>query len=364
MPIRRTFLSLLMLTLCSQSSEARVRFLGPRDLLGSAHVVAIVRLSESVEPGQIVEMQVLNTIAGGSTAGSIRMVYPQPHFEEMWAHVPPQKGTLLLAFLRKRSDGAFVAATAVSRGRVLVDGKEVEKESFHPAGGNRCLKLIKDEAEVDRVAELLPQFLQWDNLNADQRAGLLKASLTGPEVTRDIALSWLVIDRKIDFEKPVEVSDELVQGVLANLHSPNRRIRDLACVATDLAARSRKDLVPYIVDALDDPQTRLWAVSSLDGRRGEGPGPVLDADLPLDKKAAVLKDWWTQTGSKKPGFQRFIPKSGQRPQPATPVGPRADGGLPLSRPAVTSATWIELATTRPATQPATRPTTEPAPGRR
>ncbi|MGQ9652329.1 MAG: hypothetical protein ACUVXJ_19730 [Phycisphaerae bacterium] len=359
MTIRRTLLALLMSTLCSQSSEARVRFLGPRDLLGSAHVVAIVRLSESVEPGQIVEMQVLNTIAGGPTASSIRMVYPQPHFEEMWAHVPPQKGTLLLAFLKKRADGLFVAATAISRGRDLVDGKEVEKESFHPAGGNRCLKLIKDEAEVDRVAALLPQFLQWDNLNADQRAGLLRASLTGPEVMRDVALSWLVIDRKIDFEKRAEVSDELVGGVLANLHSPNRRIRDLACVATDLAARSRKDLVPYIVDALDDPQTRLWAVSGLDGRRGVGPGPILDADLPLDKKADVLKEWWARTGSKKPEFQRFVPKSAAQSPPGTPVRSQAAGGLPSSRPAGAS-TQIELTTKIRSTQPAAQPTTEPS----
>jgi hypothetical protein len=346
MTIKRTLLAPLIITLCSQSSEARVRFLGPSELLDSAHVVTVVRLSESVEPGQIIEMQVLKTITGDTTAGSIRMIYPHPYFEERWAHVPPQKGTLLLAFLRKRSDGIFVAATAVSRGRVIVDGKEVERESFHPAGGNQCLKPIKDEAEVNRVAELFSQFLRWEHLSADQRSKLLNASLTGPEPMRDIALGWLTIDRKIDFEQRSQVSDDLVEGVLTNLHSANPRIRDLACVATDLAAWSRKDLVSYIVDALDDPQTRLWAVSSLDGRRGAGPGPVLDVDQPLEQKVAVLKDWWARTGSKKPEFQRFTPRSAPQSQS-------------LSRPARTS-TWIELPATRPATQPETQPATERA----
>lgn len=340
-------------------ATARTSDLGPSEVLGSSDLVAILLLSDSPEPGQVTETLVLKSFTGEPSAGRVRLVYPQPSREEMWAHVPPRKGTVLLAFLKKRPDGAFVAAAAVSRGRILVNGKEVEKEYFHPAGGNQCLKLIEDVADVDRIAELFSHFLRWDNLNADQRSRLLKASLTGPEVMRGIALGWLTIDRRIDFEKREEVSDDLVEGVLANLHSPNRQIRDLACVATDLAARSRKDLVPYIVDALDDPQTRLWAVSSLDGRRGAGPGPVLDTDQPLDQKAAVLKDWWARTGSKKPEFQRFVPKSAAQSPPGTPVRSQTAGGLASSRPAGTS-TRIELTTKIRSTQPAAQPTTEPS----
>jgi len=359
MTTNRTLLAVLMIALSSRTSEARVKHLGPRELLATADTVTIVRLSESAEPGQIVEMQVLKTLVGTPPGGPIRVVYPQPFFEEMWAHVPPRKGTLLLAFLKKRPDATFAAATAVSRGSVLVDGKEVEKEYFHPAGGNQCLKLINDTAEVNRVAELFPQFLRWDQLDARQRSELLKASLTGPEVMRDIALGWVTFDRKIDFENREQVSDDLVEGLLANLHSSNRQIRDLARGAMNLAVWSRKDLVPYFIDELDDPEARLWVVTRLDGRRGVGPGPVLDTDQPLDQKAAVLKDWWTRTGSKKPEFQRFVPKSTAQSPPGTPVRSQAAGGLPSSRPAGTS-TRIELTTKIRSTQPAAQPTTEPS----
>ena len=357
----RFFSSLVVsIALSSSTALASLVLLGPDRLLSMSDLVSIVRLPVSAEPGQVTTVRVLKTVKGEAPSDSLSVFYPQPNMEEMWAHVPPRKDTVLLAFLKKRPDGTFVAATAVWRARSLVDGKEVEKEYFYSGGGNQCLKLIKDEGDVNRVAELFSQFLQWDDLNASQRSKLLKALLTGPEVMRSITLDWLTIDRRIDFEKPEEVSDDLVEGVLANLHSPNRLIRQEARVALNLAVWSRRSLVPYIIDALDDPDTRLWAVTVLDGRAGVGIGPRLDPDQPLEKKTAVLKDWWARTGSKNPEFQRFIPKSASQPQPGATVRPRADGGLPLSRPAVTSATWIELATTRAATQPATRPTTAPA----
>jgi hypothetical protein len=334
--------------------------LGPGRILGMCDYVSIVKLLEAAEPGQIVEMQVLKTIAGDTTASSIRMIYPQSHFEEMWAHVPPREGTVLVAFLKKRPDGVYVAATAMRRVRRLGHkGEVIEEERFEPAVGNQCLKLIKDEGEIDRIAELLSQFLRWHHFDARQRSGLLKASLTGPEVMRDIALGWLTIDRKIDFEKREEVSDDLVEGVIANLDSSNPHIRQGARMTMSLAVWSRKDLVPYFIDALDDPKARSWPVARLDGRRGWGPGPVLDPEQSLEEKAAVLKEWWARTGSKKPEFQRFVPKSAAQSSPETHVRSQAPDGLPSSRPAGTS-TRIELTTRIRSTQPAAQPTTEPS----
>lgn len=343
--IRQLMLVTVICLLCTPLATARMRELGPSEALAHSDLVAAVVLSETVEPGQTAELRVLKTVTGDSPAGSIRMMYPKPYFEEMWAHVPPRKGTVLLVFLKKRPDGTFVAATAVGRGRSLVDGKEVEKESFFPAGGNQCLKLIKDEAEVDRVAELFSQFLRWDSLDGEQRAKLLKASLTGPEVMRSIALGWLTIDRKIDFEKRAEVSDDLVEGVLANLHSSNPQIRQLTRVAMNLAVWSRKDLVPYFIDALDDPEARLWAVSRLDWVWS--PGSTVDPKQSLEERAAMWKNWWSRSGSKQPQCRRFIPRPTSPPQPA-------------SRSAGTS-TLIELPATRPATQPAAQRAVDAAP---
>ncbi len=335
-------------------AEALVR--GPDWLLSKSDLVLIVKLPESCKPGQVTTVRLLKTITGQAPSEFFSVFYPQPNMEEIWTHVPPKKGTVLLAFLKNYPDGTFVAATAVGRARSLVDGKEVEKEYFLPSSGNQCLKLIKDEGDVNRVAELFSQFLGWDQLDARRRSELLKASLTGPEIMRGIAFDWMMIDSKIDFEKHEEVSDEIVEGILANLHSPNPLLRQDARLAIYYALWSRKDLLPYCIDALDEPDALPWAVATLNGRLEL----FLDADKSPETRAAAIKDWWARTGSKKPDFRRFMPKPAPQPQPGASVRPGADGAAVTSGPG-RSRIRMELTTTHPATQSATRPATTPTP---
>lgn len=280
----KSLILILLSLLLAEAGSARERIRSASEMISSAKAIAVVRLKESVEPGEKVECDVLSEVRG-DLGKTVILIYPHRKIDAATPYVTPQKNTIALVFLEG------------------VDAQGISKVSFDHQGVREM-----DIEDVARVAELFRQFLEWEKLDQKKRHSLIRALLEGPEVLQRICLEWLLVDRKLDVSKSDEMSDEIALGLLRAKVAKAERVRKDAVLALAMAAKTRKDLIPYLVDALDDPGTRQIAVDWLDGTRSIGPGPVLDPAASLEKKIAMLKKWWAERGSKDPQFKRFMPK--------------------------------------------------------
>lgn len=306
-------LCLVNVRLAATTSEPSIS-----ELTKAADAILIIKLTETLPElntamiragGRVVAATVLDRTVGDEKQKHIQIVYPGPHFEAMLGHVPPVQGTLLLAFLKKRSDGMYVAATLLYVSRSLgKDGRIVERQVLEPVGGNECLRKIDTESDVPKVKALMSEFLRWEDLDAKRRPALLRDMLLGPNVMRHIALEWITIDRAINFhDSSAPLIDPIIEGIVVNLDHRDTQLRQRAFRALRDAAVFRDDLIPYVVGALDDPERKKAAVWFFKSRRGGRPGPTLDTQLPDDEGATRLKQWWAEEGSRDPRFKRFVP---------------------------------------------------------
>ena len=166
--------------------------------------------------------------------------------------------------------------------------------------------LATSEAESARIAELFPDYLRWDRLPAPKQAELLQASLKEPGAMRRVALEWIVVDRKMDFEA---TPDGVVEALASCLKDREWRDKRDALLAIKMAMTYDKELARYLIQALDDLDIRELAVAYLNGARGRGPGPELPASATLDEKVAILKAWAKAKQAEKETFLFIVRES-------------------------------------------------------
>lgn len=303
----RTGACLSALFICTHAS-AEFSSQGPGSLLASAEVVAIVRIEAADDSSDITPVHVLKPIRGDiKKADSLNLRYPRPNIEDESAYVPPVKGAVLLAFLVKQEDGTYAPASSVVRTRHLsATGEAVSRVVYSESTGAASLNPLAQEDDPEITAGFVAGLSRWDQMKEPDRSTMIRSALHGSPLCRRLALRWVVLDGKGNFDAPGGICDDVAEGLIFALTSSDLEIKRTAILAIGMAVRKRPDLVPYLVEALDSPDTRAIAISRLDGARGKGPGPQLSSTNSATTNARLLKTWWDDVGAQKPEFRKFM----------------------------------------------------------
>jgi hypothetical protein len=142
---------------------------------------------------------------------------------------------------------------------------------------------------------------------------------------RWIALKWITRDLKVRLSNPEEATDGIAEGLVSCATDSDLEIRGMAVRAITTTTAARKDLLPYLVDALGDDAVKAIAVSGLEWRiMRKGDGPTVSATAEIDVKVEAWKDWWRENGWHNPEFKRFVPSATQEQaaRPSIDVGRR------------------------------------------
>jgi hypothetical protein len=102
-------LFILMLT-SAVLAKAEVQVVGPEKLISDSDIIAVLKLTKTIEPGQIALANIIAIAKGKIDSNNISFLYPKPNIEEMSAHIPPQEGTVLLAFLKKLENDTYIVS--------------------------------------------------------------------------------------------------------------------------------------------------------------------------------------------------------------------------------------------------------------
>jgi hypothetical protein len=293
----KIFLTLTASICATQFASARLGHIGPAELASMSDVIAIIGVTTEPGDGNVTQARVVRYVQNSTEmVENISFVWPKRHFEEIHVIDRPSRGMVLLAFFARRDDGVYVPALVRRQTRDI------------PLGGRRCFKEL-ERKDVPWTTERLRKLLGSDSLDLEKRGQVIgECLIEGPGIVRQIALEWLIVDRKVDMGKPGEVTDAMAEGLVSCLTDSDAQVRRWAVQATQMAATTRKDLVPYLVDALDDPETREGALYGLSLRtHGIASVPVVDASATSEEKAAAWREWWQQTGSSIPEFKRLSP---------------------------------------------------------
>jgi hypothetical protein len=310
-------------------ADATIRRFGPKQLTLKADAIVVLRATGYSFEDQAAQAEVVSSARGELNQGiSVEFIYPDRGPEETWTESGPlERGTCLLAFLeRSDSDEAWVPVCTGKR-RVpafLIAGALTEATRYIGRQGVRKV----DCGEAGQISVALREFLRWDEMERDDRRSLLDACFASDSSSlKKLALEWVLMDRQLSFVDPEDVEGFFTQmaGWSVTCATDSQRdIRFLALTGLNLAARKRKDVLPYFADALDDPDwlLRSVAVRSLERHTPEvAAGPVVDTSASLDVKVAAWKDWWREKGSQIPEFERFVP-AGRAESPPPPECPQ------------------------------------------
>lgn len=243
-----------------------------------SEVIVIGEIIEKQDDMRIVKMRVLQEIKGDLT-DIIRIQLPNFNIEDK--PVNESVGTIILAFL-----------------------KNTENNIYKPVFNlNECF-IETTKTDFVKAKDLIQQFLKWNELTQENRINLLVSSLNESILMTKISLEWILRDNKVNLYKRSEVTDSLAQALLRKLSSDDTEVRQSAQVIIQFAVHARQDLLPYLFDMLDSPNTRKGSLWQLCETR-LGVGPEINKNLHEEEKILLLSEWWINIGVNQPEFIRF-----------------------------------------------------------
>jgi hypothetical protein len=127
-------------------------------------------------------------------------------------------------------------------------------------------------------------------------------ALKGPSALRRLAVDWILVD---GIAEPPALADETIEVLLAARSTAEDMVRaDLTVI---FGMTCRKDLVAYLVEALDDPVARRAALGQLDlDRRRGGTEPSISGGMTTDEQITAMKRWWKEAASTNPTYKPFV----------------------------------------------------------
>jgi hypothetical protein len=319
-----TLVVVLLSQWCLGEAQASVRRLGPAGLSSQADAIVVAKVGRYSADEQRAQGEVLANIRGDLEEGaSVLFIYPDPLSEETWTEWGPlEEGTCLLAFLKKPERGDLWLPASAERIRVgSFRIRAATGEEGRYASRRSFVKVLCQEAA--EISRLFAQLIKWDEMSREDRYRSLQECFVGQSSSmKRIATEWLTLNRRLDFGDPEAVVERLAGWFVGCATDPDRQIKERAMVGLGLVARKREDVVPYLVDALDDPDVRHLAVTGLKGGVGRAhEAPVIDASAGIEVQVQAWKDWWREKGSQIPEFERFVP-AGRAESPPPPEFPQ------------------------------------------
>jgi hypothetical protein len=311
---------MLLGQLAPEEAYGFVGALGPSELTSRSHAVLIVRVTQVSESGELAGGEVLEVILGEVQPSSpVSFVYPPWHFEETWTEYSRlREDTCLLVFLRKgEAAGPWLPAYAL-RMPPGTGGARVATEEAGLLEGRQSFKRVEC-GQHSHIGIFWRHIMEWGEMPLAERSDLVLSSLRDTSgFVRKTMLDLLLADGKIDFDDREEVTDRIAEGIIGCVTDSDEQIRRGAMTAIEHAATSRKDLIPYLVEGLDDPDpaVRAIALRGLEYRvRGVVPGPLINATAEIDVKVDAWKDWWREKGLRIATFERFVPVTAKEKTP-------------------------------------------------
>lgn len=282
--------------------------INPIDLFERSDLVLIIELPAGASPGEFCKVRILGRVSGlSSDVDTITFRYPLQSIEESF--IKPENELRLVAFFKRTNEKVLVPTSAVHKIGRTIGQKEISEEVVSPFGCSSFLPV--ESANVTGTENVLKGFLNWKKNSKVEREKAIVAALAHSGVARAIGMEVLLSYGNFDWEDHSCVSDPILEGILTCLN--DRQCKPRAAALVSRSIYTRKDMVPYMVDLLDDPECSPTAIGRLDGRNGFGPGPVLEASIAPSEKILQLKLWWSKDGSKREKYTRFVPRVNSEP---------------------------------------------------
>lgn len=294
--------------------------INPIDLFEGSDLVLLIELPAGASPGEFCKVRILGRVSGlSSDEDTVTFRYPLQSIEESF--IKPEKELRLVAFFKRTNEKVLVPTSAVHKIGRTIGQKEVSEEVVSPFGCSSFFPV--NSADAKGTENVLKGLLDWKRNSKAEREKAIIAVLALGGAARAIGMEVLLSYGNFDWEDRNCVSDSILEGILTCLN--DRQCRSRAVGLVSMSIYTRKDMVPYLVDLLDDPECCHTAVARLEGRNGYGPGPVLDASLTLSEKISRLKQWWSEDGSKSKKYTRFVPRVSSESVKMEPENPTKDG---------------------------------------
>ena len=280
-----SFISLILLFLISQYCLSEtVITIGSKDLLNKSSVIAIVTLNENAIENANVSATIQSVIKG-NIKNNIIIQFMFPTLDNIVREVFPAKyGQTFLVFL---------------------NNKKVGSQTFIPIFGKQGVRRIRED-QIDITHDLLSKFLKWDLLDFHSQNELLKKSLSGPSVIRELTLDWLLHEEHGNLLKDEHLNSTILDGIIGNCTAERPDIRKRSIMAIALISKTNAHVIPYLIDRINDSDSDIqkYVVNVLDGSFG-GYGPVQIRTATIEDRIAILMKWWNDIGFKDIKFQRY-----------------------------------------------------------